>query len=118
MAHTRHSHKKIPAHRSLFQSVQKLVRFDTWRRVDLVLVIISIIFWLIGRFTFLPVMFIVLTVIELLFEAMIRHSNRDWQGTKEGEDWMRRMISAGRLFFISFKVVIVFIAMFLLLMGW
>ncbi|GEM_PF-1467682 len=118
MAHTKHSHKKIPVHWYTPEAMRNLVKFDTWRWIDLGLIAASFIFLLAGRFTFMFFLFVILTVIEILFEIAIRRSNQEWQETKEGQDWVRRMVAAGRLFFVSSKVVIFFIALFLVGMGW
>ncbi len=118
MAHTKHSHKSVSTHWQIPGSIRNLIRFDTWRWIDLGLVVASIGFLITGRFTFLPFVFILLTVIEVLFEIAIRRSNREWQNTVEGENWVRRMTAASRLFFIPAKSMVFLIALFLLIMRW
>jgi len=95
----------------------RYISIDTWRWIDLFILVISIIFWIAGRFVFLPFIFILLSVIEILFELSIKRSNQEWQSTEEGKKWVRRMIRAGRLFFIPAKVLILLIALFLLFTG-
>ncbi len=118
MAHTKHSHKKIPFQGYSLNTMRNLVKFDAWRWIDLGLIVASFIFLLAGRFTFMFYLFVILTVIEVLFEIALRRSNKEWQETKEGRDWVRRMIAAGRLFFVSSKVVIFIIALFLVSANW
>jgi hypothetical protein len=118
MARIKSSHKTTPVYRRSSGTPYTLVRFDTWRRVDLGLVVASIGFWMSGRFTFIPLVFILLTVIEILFEMAIHRSNREWENTLEGGQWVRRMIWASRLFFIPTKMMIFLIALFLLIMRW
>jgi hypothetical protein len=93
------------------------ISLDTWRRIDLFILVISILFWIAGRFVFIPFIFILLSVIEVLFELSIKRSNQEWQNTEEGKVWVRRMINAGRLFFIPTKVMMFLIALFLLITG-
>jgi len=95
----------------------RYISIDTWRRIDLFILVISITFWIAGRFVFIPFIFIILSVIEVLFEFSIKRSNQEWQNTVEGKVWVRRMINAGRLFFIPTKVMILLIALFLLFSG-
>lgn len=101
-----------------FEAMRTLIKFDSWRWIDIGLVVSSVGFLIAGRFTFIPWVFIILTVLEILFELAIRQSNREWQDTAEGKDWVRRMTAASRLFFIPVKLMIFLIASFLLVMGW
>lgn len=117
MAHTKHSEKHPSMLWHLSGTIRTLIRFDTWRWIDLLLVIASFGFLLTGRFVFLPFVFILLSVSEILFEIVIRRSNREWQNTDDGKNWVRRMTAASRLFFIPIKTMIFLVALFLLFIG-
>lgn len=114
MAHTRNYRKKIPEQPYSAESMRMLIKFDYWRWIDLGLLIFSIGFLFAGRYMYIPVLFFLLTALEIFFEIAIKQSNREWQDTAEGKDWVRRMISAGRLFFIPVKLMIFFGALYLI----
>lgn len=115
MAHIKHSHKKVPDRLQISETVRSSIKFDTWRWVDLFLIVAGFSFLIAGRFTLIPFVFIIMTVIEVTIESAIRRSNVAWQNTDEGKNWVRRMTAACRLFFIPSKTMIFLIALFLLI---
>jgi hypothetical protein len=99
------------------ESIMRYVQIDAWRRIDLGMILLSLILFLAGRYQFIPFLFVALTVLEISFESAIRRTNEAWMETGEGRNWVGRMVAAGRLFFISFKTIVFLVILFLLIAG-
>jgi hypothetical protein len=99
------------------ESIMRYVQIDAWRRIDLGMILLSLTLLVAGRYQFIPFLFVALTVLEISFESAIRRTNKEWMETGEGHNWVRRMVAAGRLFFISFKTLVFLVVLFLLIAG-